>query len=66
DHSFQTTVRQDLRPIDVVQPEGVSFQLEGNRLTWHDWSVQIGFTTRSVGGSGVPGFCLISAPRGLR
>ncbi|MEM7530231.1 MAG: tyramine oxidase, partial [Pseudomonadota bacterium] len=43
DHSFQTTVRQDLRPIDVVQPEGVSFQLEGNRLTWHDWSVQIGF-----------------------
>ncbi|MEO1599087.1 MAG: primary-amine oxidase [Pseudomonadota bacterium] len=46
DHVFQTAVRQDLRPINVVQPDGVSFQLDGNCLTWHDWSVRIGFNAR--------------------
>ncbi len=46
DHTFQKTVRQDLRPINVVQPEGVSFKLDGHRLTWHDWDLQIGFNAR--------------------
>jgi len=43
---FQETVRDDLKPIDVVQPEGVSFRLEGRRLVWHDWSLRIGFNAR--------------------
>ncbi|MEO1318741.1 MAG: tyramine oxidase, partial [Pseudomonadota bacterium] len=42
DHTFQEVVREDLRPINVVQPDGVSFRLDGNHLTWHDWSVRIG------------------------
>ncbi|MEM7237741.1 MAG: tyramine oxidase, partial [Pseudomonadota bacterium] len=46
DHTFQEVVRQDLRPINVVQPEGVSFRLDGHRLTWHDWELQIGFNAR--------------------
>ena len=46
DREFQTTVRQDLRPINVVQPEGVSFKLEGQRLTWADWDLRIGFNAR--------------------
>ena len=46
DRRYQTEVRQDLRPINVVQPEGVSFTLEGHRLKWHDWELQIGFNAR--------------------
>lgn len=46
DHTFQETVRRDLRPINVVQPEGVSFTLDGHHLTWHDWSLRIGFNAR--------------------
>lgn len=46
DRRYQTTVRQDLRPINVVQPEGVSFSLDGHRLKWHDWELQIGFNAR--------------------
>ncbi|MEM6678351.1 MAG: primary-amine oxidase [Pseudomonadota bacterium] len=46
DHTFQEVVREDLRPINVVQPEGVSFKIDGNHLTWHDWSVRIGFNAR--------------------
>ncbi|MEO0761038.1 MAG: tyramine oxidase, partial [Pseudomonadota bacterium] len=46
DHTFQPVVRQDLRPINVVQPEGVSFHLDGHRLTWHDWELRIGFNAR--------------------
>lgn len=46
DRTFQKTVRQDLLPINVVQPEGVSFKLDGHRLTWHDWELRIGFNAR--------------------
>lgn len=46
DRTFQKVVRDDLKPIDVVQPEGVSFKLDGRRLTWADWNMQIGFNPR--------------------
>lgn len=43
---FQDGFRDDLKPIDVVQPEGVSFKLEGRRITWADWDMVIGFNGR--------------------
>jgi primary-amine oxidase len=43
---FQTRLRDDLKPINITQPEGVSFSLEGPRLRWHDWDVVIGFNAR--------------------
>lgn len=46
DRTFQKVVREDLRQIDVVQPEGVSFKLDGGHLTWHDWSLFVGFNAR--------------------
>lgn len=46
DRQFQETVRDDLKPINVVQPDGVSFTLEGNRLKWHEWSLLVGFNAR--------------------
>ncbi len=33
--------RTDLRPLDIVQPEGVSFVLAGNHLTWQGWSLRV-------------------------
>jgi primary-amine oxidase len=38
--------REDLRPIEVSQPEGTSLQLEGRALTWGPWHVRIGFNPR--------------------
>lgn len=52
EHNYDPTlragspVRDDLRPIDITQPEGVSFQISDNRITWHDWSLLIGFNAR--------------------
>ncbi len=48
DRLFQERSRTDLKPIDVVQPEGVSFTMEGRRITWHDWSLVIGFNAREA------------------
>ncbi len=33
--------REDLRPLEITQPEGPSFTLEGNLLTWQRWSMRI-------------------------
>jgi primary-amine oxidase len=39
-------VREGLRPIEIRQPEGPSFTLEGHELTWQKWRMRIGFTPR--------------------
>jgi primary-amine oxidase len=38
--------RTDLRPLEITQPEGVSFTLDGNQLTWQNWSMRLGFNFR--------------------
>jgi primary-amine oxidase len=40
------TVRSDLRRYDVSQPDGASFALQGNLLTWQRWSLRVGFNGR--------------------
>lgn len=35
--------RTDLKPINITQPEGVSFTLEGRTIKWQNWSMHIGF-----------------------
>ncbi len=39
-------VRDDLRPLQITQPEGVSFTLEGHQLRWQGWDLHIGFNYR--------------------
>ena len=39
-------LRDDITPIEITQPEGVSFALDGNLLTWQRWSLRIGFNPR--------------------
>jgi primary-amine oxidase len=38
--------RAGLRPLDVVQPAGPSFTVDGWRVGWQGWSFRIGFTHR--------------------
>ena len=38
--------RTDLKPLEIVQPEGVSFTLEGYELAWQKWRMRLGFTMR--------------------
>ena len=40
------TLRGDLRPLEISQPEGPSFTLDGNELRWQRWRMRIGFNHR--------------------
>jgi primary-amine oxidase len=38
--------RPDLKPIEIRQPEGPSFELAGHELRWQKWTMRLGFTPR--------------------
>ena len=38
--------RTDLKPLEIVQPEGASFTVEGHEIRWQKWQMRIGFTPR--------------------
>jgi len=38
--------RTDLKPIELTQPEGPSFSVDGNQITWADWTFRFGFDIR--------------------
>lgn len=40
--------REGLKPIDILQPEGVSFKFDGRTLVWQNWRIHVGFNYRSV------------------
>jgi primary-amine oxidase len=35
------SLRQDLKPIEITQPEGPSFSVEGNHVRWQKWSLRV-------------------------
>ena len=39
-------MREDLKPIEITQPEGPSFTVAGQLVEWQKWSFRIGFTAR--------------------
>jgi len=39
-------MRRDLRPVEILQPEGVSFKVTGNQVEWQKWKFRVGFTSR--------------------
>jgi primary-amine oxidase len=39
-------LRSEVRPLQITQPDGPSFVLEGNRLSWQKWSMRVGFNYR--------------------
>ncbi|WFR82685.1 primary-amine oxidase [Arthrobacter sp. Y-9] len=38
--------RESLKPIEITQPEGPSFQVDGSKVTWENWSFRVGFNAR--------------------
>ena len=36
-------MRTDLKPLEIVQPEGASFVVDGNHVRWSRWSFRVGF-----------------------
>jgi len=43
---FPQGVRSDLKPLEIVQPDGPSFAVDGYEVRWQKWSLRIGFTYR--------------------
>jgi primary-amine oxidase len=39
-------LRTDLKPIEITQPEGVSFEVNGWEVAWQKWRFRVGFTPR--------------------
>ncbi|MCE3556407.1 primary-amine oxidase [Pseudonocardia sp. RS11V-5] len=39
-------LRSSQKPIEITQPQGPSFTLDGTLLEWENWSVRIGFDAR--------------------
>lgn len=38
--------RKDVKPINITQPDGVSFKVKGRTIEWQNWSVHVGFNYR--------------------
>lgn len=38
--------RQDIKPLEILQPEGPSFEVDGYQVRWQNWSFVIGFNAR--------------------
>ena len=43
---YQKKFRTDLKPLEIIQPEGPSFEVKGNNVKWQKWNMRIGFTKR--------------------
>ncbi|XP_006453965.1 hypothetical protein AGABI2DRAFT_196562 [Agaricus bisporus var. bisporus H97] len=39
-------LRKDVKPLHIIQPEGVSFKMDGNVLEWQNWKMHIAFANR--------------------
>ena len=39
-------LRTDLKPYNVDQPEGPSWEIEGRKIEWQNWHIRIGWTQR--------------------
>jgi len=38
--------RKDIKPLDIKQPDGASFQADGYQVAWQKWNFVIGFNAR--------------------
>ena len=41
-----TEKRTGIKPLEIAQPEGPSFQVEGHQVKWQNWNFVIGFNAR--------------------
>jgi primary-amine oxidase len=45
-HVPDQTLRADVKPLHIHQPEGISFTVDGNELRWQSWRMRVGFNHR--------------------
>ncbi|WP_240376907.1 primary-amine oxidase [Bacillus piscicola] len=38
--------RDDIKPLEITQPEGPSFQIDGHNIAWQKWNIRFGFNQR--------------------
>jgi len=38
--------RDDIAPLEIIQPDGPSFSVDGNVVRWQRWQLHVGFTPR--------------------
>ncbi|MEO1396532.1 MAG: primary-amine oxidase [Cyanobacteria bacterium J06634_5] len=38
--------RTDIKPLQIVQPEGPSFEVNDHEIRWQKWKIRVGFTPR--------------------
>ncbi|MBO40264.1 MAG: tyramine oxidase [Chloroflexi bacterium] len=43
---YQESFREDLKPIEITQPEGASFTVTGKHVDWQKWQFRVGYTPR--------------------
>jgi primary-amine oxidase len=43
---FVKDLRSDIKPLEITQPEGTSFEVQGHFIKWQKWQFRIGFTPR--------------------
>lgn len=43
---FVKDLRSDIKPLEITQPEGPSFEVQGHFIKWQKWQFRIGFTPR--------------------
>ena len=41
-----THLRDDVRPIEITQPEGPSFTVDGHAVSWQKWRLRVGYSPR--------------------
>ncbi|MBJ6135195.1 primary-amine oxidase [Ochrobactrum sp. Q0168] len=46
DSASLAPARTDLKPLEIIQPDGPSFAVDGWKVTWQDWKFRVGFTPR--------------------
>jgi primary-amine oxidase len=44
--SDSINLRTDLKPLEIIQPEGPSFEVNGHYIKWQKWHIRFGFTPR--------------------
>ena len=44
--NFIDNPRPGVKPLEIVQPEGPSFTVAGDRIRWQKWDLRVGWTTR--------------------
>lgn len=46
DHEASGERRTTLKPLEITQPEGPSFAVEGSHVRWENWDFRVGFSMR--------------------